>query len=154
MTKPVLPPEEALLRAWMQMTVCIRGNRILSRFSFNEILICNLLLRDQEGEGAGLTATELCRQTRLLKSQMNHLLSGMEKEGLIHREKSRRDQRSVRIRLREEALPLYHEEHEKILAIVGKVRSRLGPEDSHTLTALLEQAVAAVNELQRSDNIT
>ena len=50
---------EDLLHAWMSMAVYIRGNRILSDLSVNEMLICNTLYQRQQTGGAPVTATEL-----------------------------------------------------------------------------------------------
>ena len=50
--------QEELLHAWMQMSVFIRGNRLLTDFSFNEIMICGLLFRQQESGATPLTATQ------------------------------------------------------------------------------------------------
>ena len=67
--------QEELLQSWMAMEVGIRGNRLLSDLSMNEMLICNILY--QRRDDAPVTATELCGQTKLLKSQMNHILNTM-----------------------------------------------------------------------------
>ena len=72
--------QEELLYAWMKMSVFIRGNRILSDLSFNEVMICGMLSR--QPPDAPLTATELGEQTNLLKSQINHILTGMEQRRL------------------------------------------------------------------------
>ena len=62
--------EEELLSAWMSMSLNIRGNRLLTSLSFNEIVVCSFLYRNmKEGEEL-LTATDLCSQTKLLKSHL------------------------------------------------------------------------------------
>ena len=58
--------QEDLLYAWMEMSLHIRGNRILSDFSFNEILIYGLLSRRQKANLPPMTANELGNYTRLL----------------------------------------------------------------------------------------
>ena len=59
--------QEDLLRSWMAMEVCIRGNRLLSTFSMNEMLVCNILYQMQQIDGAPVTAIELCSRTKLLQ---------------------------------------------------------------------------------------
>lgn len=140
--------QEQLLEAWMSMEVCIRGNRLLSKFSMNEMLVCNALYRQMQSGGAPVTATDLCSATRLLKSQMNRLLSSMEFDGLIRRERNPTDKREVYVYLQKSALPRYLEEHEHVLKIVGAVCSALGEEDTHSLTALMHKAAATVNQLE------
>ena len=138
--------QEDLLYAWMEMSLHIRGNRILSDFSFNEILIYGLLHRRQTAGFPPMTATELGSYTRLLKSQINHILTGMEERGLICRERSSQDKRAIYVHPMESALPRYMEEHEIVLNIVNSVFSALGEEDAKTLTVLMRKATAVVND--------
>ena len=140
---------EELLRAWMSLSAYIRGNRLLRELSMNEMLVCNLLYRRQEEGGPPVTATELCAQTQLLKSQVNHILPAMESRGLIERARSQTDRRVVHIHLLERALPLYRREHETVLDILEEIRSTLGEERTRQLTALMDEAVAAVNLHQK-----
>ena len=138
--------QEDLLYAWMEMSLHIRGNRILSDFSFNEILIYGLLSRRQKANLPPMTATELGNYTRLLKSQINHILTSMEERGLIRRERSTQDKRVIYVHPLESALPRYEKEHEKVLNIVDCVFSSLGEEDAKTLTLLMRKATAVVND--------
>jgi len=140
--------QEQLLEAWMAMEVCIRGNRLLSEFSMNEMLICNTLFHQMQCGGEPVTATELCRKTQLLKSQMNRLLSSMEYNGLIRRERNPADKRESYVYLQESALPRYQKEHDHVLSIVGAVCSALGEEDTRALTALMHKAAATVNQMK------
>ena len=138
--------QEQLLHAWMEMEVCIRGNRLLSDLSMNEMLICNLLYQRRDGDP--VTATELCAHTRLLKSQMNHILNAMESQGMIRRERNSRDKRAVFVSLCEEAIPRYLREHNHVLNIVGTVCRELGEKDAETLTALMHKAASIVSHLK------
>ena len=144
---------EELLHAWMEMSLHIRGNRILSDFSFNEIMICGLLYRRQKSGQPPLTATELGAYTRLLKSQINHILTGMESRGLIYRERSTHDKRVIYVHLQQEALSAYLAEHEKVLDIVDRVRAVLGDEDTQHLTALMRKATAVVNDYDLKEEL-
>ena len=137
--------QEDLLYAWMEMSLNIRGNRILSDFSFNEILIYGLLHRRKTAGFPPMTATELGSYTRLLKSQINHILTGMETRGLIYRERSSQDKRVIYVHPLDSALPRYNQEHEKVLKIIDNVFSTLGEEDARTLTNLMRKATAVVN---------
>ena len=143
--------QEALLAAWMEMTSWIRGNRLLETFSMNEMLILGALWRRQEAGGPSLTATDLCRTTRLLKSQVNHILTALENRGLIERLRSREDRRVVCLRLREEAKPLYLREHRHVLRILSAVCDALGEEGTRQLTTLLAAATAAAVQHSQPD---
>ena len=138
--------QEALLQAWMAMEVCIRGNRLLSDLSMNEMLICNTLYARRQG--APVTATELCAKTQLLKSQMNRVLNQMEFRGLIRRERSSSDKRVVYVYLQEEAIPRYLQEHQHVLNIVAQVSAALGQENTEALAALMQKAAAVVSNIK------
>lgn len=141
--------QEALLHAWMEMSVFIRGNRILTDFSFNEVMICGLLLRQQEAGASPLTATELCSQTHLLKSQVNHILTALEERGLIQRVRSTADKRVVYVHLLEDGRARYFKEHARVMEIMKAVYDALGSEKTRELTALIAKATAVVDDYQR-----
>lgn len=140
--------QHELLQAWLQMSVCIRGNRLLSKLTFNEILICSLLY-SRSPEQRALTATDICAQIRLLKSQVNHILTGMEDKQLIERVRSTTDRRRVYIRLREEHISKYLTEHREVMRILDAVEQRLGEEQTRELARLMNEATEAVNDYQR-----
>lgn len=148
------PSREALLEAWMGMTAVIRGNRLLDGLSMNEMLICNVLYQQRRQGGPPVTATDLCRHTRLLKSQINHILTSMEKRRLIRRVRSQEDRRVIHIQLQSEALPLYRREHETVMEILETICGAMGEDGARQLTALLNQATAAAAhyQIQRSDS--
>jgi len=139
--------QEELLQAWIDMSLLVRGNRLVTGFSFNEIVICRILyLRMQEG-GDPVTATELCARMSLLKSQINKLLTSMESNGWIERVRSESDRRRIEIRLREKGLQDYEREHENILQIATHVHSRLGAQQAQELSRLMKTMVQAVHEM-------
>lgn len=142
--------QEELLHAWMQMSVFIRGNRLLTDFSFNEIMICGLLFRQQESGATPLTATELGEQTNLLKSQINHILTQMEQRGWIERIRSTSDKRVIYVHLSELGRESYLKEHANVLKILNTVHRELGSEKTLELTTLLNQATAVVLAYERN----
>ena len=136
--------QEELLYAWMQMSVCIRGNRILSQFSFNEIMLCGMLHRRQSAALPPLTATELGEQMRLLKSQMNHILTTLEKNGVIRRVRGTEDKRVIHVHLTDKGRELYEQEHARVMEIMSMLHAQLGDEDTRQLTALITKATGLV----------
>ena len=129
--------EEELLSAWMSMSLNIRGNRLLSGLSFNEIVVCSFLYRNMQMQDELLTATDLCNQTKLLKSQLNKVLNEMEKKGLIIRIRSAEDKRKIYLKLSEEKLSVYLKEHERVMEIVHGVCESLGEEKVRNFTELI-----------------
>jgi len=140
-------PQEQLLQAWLDMSLVIRGNRLVSGFSLNEMIICRVLYERQEQGGEAVTATELCSRMQLLKSQINKLLTTMEKNGTIERVRSESDKRKIEIRLCEEGARQYVEEHARILKIICYVHSRLGDAEAEHFTQLMNETVKAVREM-------
>ena len=135
--------QENLLQAWMEMSVFIRGNRILTGLSFNEVMICGMLYR--QPSDTPLTATELGERTNLLKSQINHILTGMERRNLIERTRSTADKRVVYVQLSEEGRRTYAQEHAGVMAILAAVHEEFGSEKTKELTAMLKKATSIVN---------
>lgn len=136
--------EEALLEAWMEMALHIRGNRLVDGLSFNETVICSMLYRNQMLGKTLLTATDLGKRTGLLKSQLNKVLSAMEYKGLIARKRDEKDKRKVYLMLCEEKQSVYLNEHEKVMEIVHQICSSMGEEKAGMLSTLLTEAVDAL----------
>lgn len=140
---------ETLLQAWIKMETSIRENRILSDASFNEMVICHILLREESG-GRQMTATDLGAEMHLLKSQMNRLLTGMETKGLIRRVRSDTDHRKVYIEICAAGRLRYETEHERILQLMYLLSEQMGEEDLLTLGRLLYTATDIVKGIQET----
>lgn len=121
------PLNEEILEAWLQLTSTINNERIVNQYSFNETMICRLLIKSENKE---MTATELCALTKMQKSQMNRTLTSMESKKIISRVRSKEDKRKIMIRLNENQVKIYQEEHQRILHIVDVVIEKLGPENA------------------------
>lgn len=143
--------QEQLLQSWINMSLVIRGNRLVSGLSFNEMIICRILYEKRQAGQQAATATELCQQMQLLKSQINKLLTTMENNGLIERKRSENDKRKVEIRLTERAVALYTAEHKRILKILQHVSNHLGAEQTETLTFLLTELVTSIRSMPLSE---
>ena len=117
---------EELLAAWLRLSTAVINERLTSDLPYNEALLCNILHRnEQESPDHEMTATDLCRHAKMLKSQMNRTLQNMEEKGIIIRRRSAQDRRQVYISLNP-ASDLYHKQHEKIMDVVGKIAEKLG----------------------------
>lgn len=138
--------DERLLSAWLQLSILISNDRVVSDMPFKEALICNIL--SKEG-GSRLTATDLCEKTKTLKSQMNRILTSMEEKGLIYRERSTEDKRQVYVTLNWEQSAAYQKEHSKNLQLVNAIIDKLGKEkteliieDLATVSAIAEEVLS------------
>lgn len=138
---------EALLDAWLHLCTSIINDRVTSDMPYNEALICNILHRNQvENPGTELTATDLCRFSRILKSQMNRTLQRMEDKGVIIRKRSDMDRRLVYITLNMEST-LYQRQHEKILAVIDSIIDKIGPEYTEQIIEMFTKIAKTADEV-------
>lgn len=131
---------ERLLSTWLHISTNVNNSRIVSKLSYNESLVCNHLYRNHRDNGdVPMTATQLCQMTKILKSQMNRTLNQLEARQMINRERSSTDKRVVHIRLNPNALMDYEKQHESIIALLNKIITELGLEQTKETISLLEK---------------
>lgn len=135
---------ETLLDSYLRFSTAINNDRVVSELPFNEALICNLLYRSGSQT---MTATDLCEQTRMQKSQMARTLNEMEEKGLILRTRSTADRRQVLVALNREHAELFFRQHEQTLAIAQAIADKLTEEKAQLLAALLDEAADAAREI-------
>ena len=142
---------EDLLAAWLRLTTVIDNQRLAvpcaadqPRLPFNEAMVCGLLVRAQE-QGHCLTASDLCRQTRILKSQMNRTLQSMEDKGLIERTRSTLDKRQVFLWLNTDS-PAFRTQHEKSLKLIDSLIARTGEEKAGKIAQLFAEIATLAQE--------
>ena len=141
---------EALLGAWLRLSISINNSRVVSEISYNESLICNILYRNAtESPEQSLTATDLCKETRILKSQMNRILTQLENKNLITRERSPEDKRKVFIRLTSEQSNAYIKQHAQILALLDTIIDKLGTEQTEGVISALNGISDVADEVIR-----
>lgn len=139
---------EALLGAWLKLSTAINNSRLVSEMSYNESLICNILYRNStENPGTELTATDLCTETKILKSQMNRILTQLEEKKLITRERSEQDKRKVFVRLTSEQSNAYLKQHEQILKLLDDIIEKLGEEQTEDIIRALNGICNVANEI-------
>ncbi len=139
---------EALLGAWLRLSISINNSRVVSEISYNESLICNILYRNSiEFPEQSLTATDLCKETRILKSQMNRILNQLEKKKLIIRERCTDDKRKVYVRLTSEQSNAYLVQHAQILDLLDAIIAKLGREQTVEVIRALNGISDAADEV-------
>ena len=139
---------EALLDAWLKISTAINNSRLVSEMSYNESLICNILYRNAtEDTNKKLTATDLCMETKILKSQMNRILTQLEEKNLITRERSPEDKRKIYVRLTTEQSNTYLKQHEQILTLLDSIIEKLGEEQTKEVIRALNGVSDVAEEL-------
>ena len=137
---------EELLSAWLRLGAVIDNQRLVSNLPFNEAMVCGLLLRAEEA-GHTLTASDLCRETRILKSQMNAILHSLEKKGFLQRQKSPNDLRRSELFLLPVGKECYLASHRQTLALVDRLIDSLGRDTTKILVPLLSQAADSFDQI-------
>ena len=141
------PLSEELLAAWLRLGSVINNQRLVSALSFNEALVCGLLLQP----GGCRTASELCARTKILKSQMNAILLSLEKRGLVVRQQDQADRRRVEVCLTPAGIAQYQLAHRPVLAMVQRLVDSMGEEKVRQLLPLLRQAADTFEMIQQED---
>ena len=139
---------ERLLSAWLTLSSTLWNERIVTGMTFNEAFVCNLLSRQDAAQP--LTATDLCQRTKLLKSQMNKLLTTLENKGYITRTRSSEDKRVILIALTEAGEAAYLAEHAHVEAIVSQLIAQIGEDKAQALTQGINETVAALENILES----
>lgn len=139
---------EVLLGAWLKISTAINNSRLVSEMSYNESLICNILYRNStESPEKKMTATDLCSETRILKSQMNRILTQLEEKNLITRERSLVDKRKIFVHLSTEQSNAYLKQHEKILRLLDDIIEKLGEEQAKGVIRALNDVSDIAGEI-------
>lgn len=142
------PINEALLGAWLRLSTRVVNHRMVSELSYNEALICNILFREKmTNPQHRITATDLCNETKMLKSQMNRTLGQLEARGLIRRERSTEDKRRIFVFMNPEQLDTYHALHQKILKLVDSIVAEIGEAKAKVITDLMEEISGVADQL-------
>ncbi len=138
---------EKLLTAWLTLSSVVNNERIVSTIPYNEAHVCNLLYcQRRDAPGEYLTATDLCARTRILKSQMNKVLTSLENKGMIERLPVPEDRRKAYTRLREDNLDQFEAVHARSIALVDHAVGQLGEETAKVALDLLTRIAAYVDE--------
>lgn len=143
---------EKILNAWLKLSTTICNERIVFQMPYNESLICSILRRNAlEHPERQMTATELCAQTNIQKSQMNRTLNCMEEKGLILRKRSEKDRRQVYVTMNMENAGVYEGQHEQILKIVDQVMEKVGKEKAEEIIQLFGLITNKAKEVMNHD---
>ena len=141
---------DKLLDAWLNLTSTLWNTRLVSSLTYNEAHVMGLLLRHST-QANPMTATDLIHRTRLLKSQMNKILTALESRGYITRTRAELDKRMIFIRLTEEGIEAYQAEHKNVNAILDQLVSKIGPERALYIARELGEITEILDGIVPSD---
>lgn len=138
---------EKLLDSWLNLSMNLWNERLVSFMSYNEALVCHLLYQKKVADPSApyLTLMQLSSQTRILKSQMNKTITSLEQKGFIERERSETDKRIVYITLSSKNLDLYVKEHINVLRLVDEIIADLGEERSQLAIEIFDAIATKIS---------
>lgn len=144
--------DEEVLNAWLRLSNTICNERIVTQLPYNEALVCNILYNQRiDNPNEYLTATDLCEKTRLIKSLMNRTLNNLEKKGLIIKQRSEEDRRSVFVMFNEENISQYEKGHNEVLhvvnSIIEKIDEKIGSDRTKEIVDVLNTISDAALEV-------
>ena len=135
--------KERLLTSWLMMITAVDSERIPTQLPYNEAVVCNVLYTNPDKE---ITATDLCNMTKIMKSQMNRILTNLEDKKLIERVRSCEDKRNVIVRLIEQEDSVYIRQHEKTLKYVEYLINKVGIEKAEDIIQLFTSIANYAND--------
>ena len=136
---------DELLDAWLKLTSTLWNTRLVKSLTYNETHVMGILLRHKDTEP--MTATDLIRRTRLLKSQMNKLLTTLESREFITRSRCELDKRLIHIHLTDAGKEAYLKEHEGVEAFLQKLIDKLGAERALSVARELSDINEILDEI-------
>lgn len=118
---------EKLLSSWVKLSTSVVNNRVVTNMSYNESLVCHVLYQNSiSEEPREITATDLCEETHILKSQMNRILTSLENKEIITRIRSLKDKRQINIALNMEQAGIFKTQHEHIIKLIDTIVEKIG----------------------------
>lgn len=141
-----IPAGDKLLDAWLNLTSTLWNTRLVTSMTFNEAHVLGILLRHNCAESP-MTATDLIRRTRLLKSQMNKILTALEKQGFISRTRASLDKRMIHIHLTQEGRNAYLAQHKGVEVILSTLLERFGEERALSVAKDLSEITAILDDI-------
>lgn len=143
--------EEQLLNAWLSLSLAIGMEHHVNEMPFNESMICNILYMQELYRKPLMTASELCEQMHMHKSQMNRTLNAMEEKGYINRKRDEKDKRKVYVSLIHDNLSLYKKQHKRLIGEIHKFIEKYGEEKTKNIIVLFNELNTICKEVFIND---
>lgn len=139
---------EKLLASWVKLSTSVVNTRVVTNMSYNESLVCHVLYENcVSPHPREITATTLCEETHILKSQMNRILTSLENKNIITRIRSNKDKRQVRIDMNLEQSDIFKTQHEHIMKLIDSIVDKIGPETAKEATRIFDIISMTAEEL-------
>ncbi len=132
--KEILPRDELkenIVLAWVQLSAILKNNRITSGLAYNEAVVMLLLYHEyKKTKQAFLPLSKIIGETKMLKSLANRTISSLEAKGLVVKEASASDKRTVLVRALPNSAPQFLQVHRHSLELADEICNIIGEEDA------------------------
>lgn len=132
----------ALRHLMMTFRQCVEAG-LRARGIENPSFVHGMVLKTLAPE-PGLSGAQLARRTGVTAQSMNSLLRGIEKSGLLVREKHPENRRTDRWFLTSLGLKQLEQANEVVDSVMARIRSSMTKADAARLVVLLEQSASAL----------
>ncbi len=135
---------EDLLLAWVKLTAIVKNSRITKGLAYNEAIIMLCLYRRFKQDGEGLvSASELIKNTGMLKSLLNRTINSLEEKGLLEKVRGISDRRTLYVKCVKDRLDLFIKVHGKSLEVAEKIMNIIGEEDTARFIGIVQKIEAS-----------
>lgn len=132
--------EEELLNAYINQTLSLKSGRYLANMTFIEAILCRQIY-DKMGKGF-IRQTDISKSTMILKSSVNRTISVLVKKGIVERFKKDTDKKSIYLRIKDDKVDFFLDEHKLIMEEVTAIAARLSEEE-------IDQTIKVYNNVAR-----
>lgn len=130
--------DEALLTAWLKVSVNLRNHRLVYHLPYNQAFVCHFIYQAEQNDTC-ITATQLCEYTGMLKSHINKILNDLTEKNLIKFRINPTDRRERFIFFTESGKKIYLEEKKNSMASASYAAKQLGQEDTRQVIRLFDR---------------
>lgn len=135
---------ESFFDSWLKLSTTLDDIQIDTGLTRNETQICYALFRQsKKNPRVFLTPTDISRQTKIRKSQVNRNLNQLEEKGIVTREHSTVDRRKVYVHFDERNADAFFKSYRIVLAFVDRLVEMFGQDEVEHLIDVMSM----VNEL-------
>ncbi len=143
--------EEEILDCWIKLSLSLKNERFVSNMSVTESIVCRIIYQ-------GSLINEFYRQidivnkTKMLKSAVNRLMSGLEAKGIVEPFQLENNRKSIYYKLSEEAEKFFLAQHDEIINSVKRILAELTDEEAQSVLYLFNKLANISERIKKNEN--
>lgn len=143
--------EEEILDCWIKLSLSLKNERFVSNMSVTESIVCRIIYQ-------GSLINEFYRQidivnkTKMLKSAVNRLMSGLEAKGIVEPFQLENNRKSIYYKLSEKAEKFFLAQHDEIINSVKRILAELTDEEAQSVLYLFNKLANISERIKKNEN--